>query len=304
MKKVLATLMSVALAAFMFINLYTPADAAGYKAQVIVESYSVPDDITLGENTTVSVKITNMDQYYPVSNLTVTWTSSGNTIIPSEGHTNQVYVGVIRAGASVTIDIPCVVVRTDYGYASMQLGYEYLSDEARFTNNASLVFTCKEVEIPSVAIKNVNVPEKAALNSNSLVSVSFSNTTGEEMYNTQLVVGGDVRGGEVITKIGAVAVNKPAYSEAYVNFVSDGTKSLTMKLVYENRQGETFEEIVGDYIVNVTEYQAMLNDTNVTPVNDGVMSQVNLSVVFLGAAAAILLIIVIVFVINLIRKRR
>lgn len=304
MKKLIALLMSVMLAALMFVNINIPANAAGYKAQVILESYDIPESIVLGEETKITLKFKNADAFYHITNLMISANSSDNSVIPAKGNSNQFYVGTLRAGEEVSVEIPCVITYSNSGYANMSFTCEYMSDEARFTSSSYIVFPVEVEELPGVAVKSVNVPETANVSANSLVSVSFTNTTGFEMYNTQLTVDGDIRNGEVITKIGTVGINKSAYSEAYVAFANDGTKKVSLKLTYENQQGEQFEELIGDYSVNVINNQTDTNasaDPAATTTN---VNQMNISVLFLGAAGAILLVILIVFIVNLIRKRR
>ena len=308
MKKKYSILLGVAVAIIIFLGFKMPANAASYKAQIILESYEISEDYKIGEDTSIKVVFRNTDSSYFIRNVLINCSSNGNTIIPVEGKSNQIYVDSIRPNDTVEVEIPIVITRSENGYASMTFSIEYMSDDTRWSANSYIIFPVVVAESP-IVLKNVSVPEDVIQNASALVSTYFLNSSDKEMFNTEFVVAGEISGGERITSLGTIQSRRNSYAENYITFTDAGEKLLTLSIRYDDASGETHEEILGQYTVdvksNISSANTSISDSN-GDVNNQNSSQgeLNPSGILLLASGIIVLIIIVVVIINVTRKRK
>lgn len=293
----------------MFIGGYkTTACAAGeYKAQLILERYELPDTYTIGEDTTIKVVFRNTDKNHDITNILVTSSSTGNSVIPVEGRSNQIYIEAIKAQGEQEIEIPIVITNSESGYASMVFNMEYMSDGGRWTSTSYIVFpvVVEQEAVSVIILKNVNVPENAVENSNLLISTSFLNASATDIFNTSLMVEGDIVGGTAIKSLGTVTTKRNAYGELFVSFATDGEKKVSLYISYEDADGEKHIESIGSYTIDVVKNESVNGTTpSDADIKTDPEANVPIYVLLLIAAGVIAIVIIVVTVINGVRKRR
>ena len=313
MKKIYYIISGLILSFIILSGWKMPVNAASYKAQLILDSYELPEDFQIGEDTTIKVTFKNVDASYNVRNILISYTSNGYTVIPVEGKANQFYFDAIRPNDSITVDMPIVVTHAEGGYASMSFSVEYMSDDSRWNTSCFIVFPVKEEETASIVLKNVNVPAEVTAGGNVLISTSFLNTSESDMFNTTFVINGDISDGTKEANLGTVATRRNSYGEIYVSFAEAGKKTIDLSIRYEDANGEIHEESIGQYSINVKEDSStkvnttVSNDTStVTPPsgNNGGGANISIATLLLIASGVIVLIIIVVVIINVTRKRK
>ena len=310
MKKIYYILSGLLLALIVALGYKTPAKAASYRAQLILESYEVEEGAQIGESTTVKAVFKNVDASYNIRNILISYTSNGNTVIPVEGKSNQFYFETIRPNDTLTVDIPVVIARTEGGYASMIFSIEYISDDSRWSSNCYIVFPVQEEEKTAIVLKNVSVPGEVSEGGNVLISTTFLNTSDFDMFNTEFIITGDINEGSKVSSLGTVAPRRNAYGEAYVSFYGEGSKDITLSIKYEDSEGEIHEEILGQYSVTVKDESIKVNTSvpgtgnNGNSGNGSVGPAFSIATLLLIASGVIVVIIVVVVIINVTRKRK
>lgn|GEM_PF-4607216 len=314
MKKKLSIVLGIVAALVILFGFKKTSMAASYKAQLILDSYTVAEDYKLGEDTSVSIVFKNTDPSYFIRNVLVNCSSSDNTVIPVEGKSNQFFVDSIKPGETVTLDIPIVITHSDNGYATMTFNVEYMSDESRWSASSYIVFPVAE-EGSSLVLKNVNVPAEVNKNSNTLISTYFLNSSDKDMFNTEFVIKGEIAGGEKSAALGTVSSKRNTYGEVYVSFDTEGKRNITLSIRYEDANGETHEEEIGQYALNVKDNSVGISapttsvsteDTSVSSADNSnaAIGNLSISTLLLIASGVIVLIIIVVVVINVTRKRK
>ncbi len=309
MKKAYTIIAGIILGLIILLGYRTSAEASSYKAQLVLDSYEVPDEYNIGEDTSIKVYFKNTDSSYYIRNVLINCSSNGNTVIPVEGKSNQFYLEAIKPGETVSVDIPIVMTHSESGYASMNFGVEYICDDARWSASSYIVFPVRENESP-IVIKNINVPADVTVDGNILVSTYFMNASDKDLFNTRFVVSGDISGGESTTSLGTVAVKRNSYAENYISFGTPGKKVFSLSIRYEDSNGNAYEELLGEYSVDVKEVNSQINKVDVTGNNGEDINTpqpnepMDISLILLVISGIIVLIIIVVIAVNLIRKRK
>jgi len=309
MKKGYSIVIGIVYAFLIFLGFKEPTYAASYKAQIILESYEVAEDYKIGEDTHIKIVLKNTDASYFVRNLLINCSSSGNTVVPVEGKSNQFYLDVIRPNETAEVEIPIVITHAEGGYASMTFNIEYMSDDSRWTASSYIVFPVNESG-SEIVLKTVNVPAEATANSSVLISSYFLNSSDKDMFNTEFVVSGEITGGEKTASLGTIATKRNAYGESYVSFNDAGKKIVALSIRYEDANGDIHEEDIGRYSIEVKDNSVPESSTTVSDssISDGTTvtpnKTLNVSTILLIASGVIVLIILVVVVINVTRRRK
>lgn len=306
MKRKYAVLLGMIVAFAIFLGFKLPAQASAYKAQIILDSYEVADNYKIGEDTSIKVVFRNTDASYFIRNLLINCSSNSNTVVPVEGKSNQLYVDAIRPNETVEVEIPIVITHSESGYASMIFNMEYMSDDTRWSASSYIVFPVKE-DGSAVVIKNVNVPAEATQNTSVLCSAYFLNSLERDMFNTEFVVNGEIAGGEKSSSLGSILSKRNAYGENYVSFSESGSKMVTLSIRYEDVNGESHEDVIGQYTIEVKAASQL--DSSISNGSDSTSEitpsrPLSVSTILLIVSGVIVLIIFVVVAINIMRKRK
>lgn len=316
MKKAYMTFLGIAVALMILLGYKTTAEASSYKAQLILDSYELSEDYAVGEDTTIKVSFKNTDNSYFIRNILINCSSNGNTVIPVEGKSNQVYLDAIRPGETVSVDLPIVITHSEGGYASMTFAVEYMSDDTRWSSNSYIVFPVNDSASP-IVVKSINVPGDVTVNGNILVSTYFLNTSDKDLFNTEFVINGEIVGETQSISVGTVPTKRNAYAETYVSFNTTGKKIIDLSIVYEDANGKKHEDNIGQYAITVADNTTAVN-TPITSIssnedntsstssnnNGAVIGNLSIATLLLIASGIIVLIIVVVVIVNVTRKRK
>lgn len=299
---------AVVIAVFLGSGSFESARAA-VKPEIVLTSYSLGDELVYEEETFIDVTFQNMNEEFACSAILISYTSSNQSIVPSFGHSNQIFINKLNAGQAKTIQIPIVIHDRGDGYASMNFNIEYtVEDTAVFNSSCYIMFPIGDTAEASVNIRNVNVTTETTIGANSLVSVSFENLLKTELGDAKLIISGDVNDGEIFSRIGTVAAKATKYAEYYLSFSSEGQKMIKLQLGYTLDTGEEVIEDVGEYMISVK--QGISQGTSDISLSEAEMANnqkqsysMSLSTIFFILGGVVLLIGVIVFLITWIKKK-
>lgn len=129
MKKRISFLMIAAISLMILFGYGTaePAQAAA-KPEIVLTGYSVAEGFTFGEETEIEVSFMNMSEFFTCSSILISYTSANQSVIPSYGHSNQVFIERLESGQSETVTFPVVLNDRGDGYATMTFSIEYAID--------------------------------------------------------------------------------------------------------------------------------------------------------------------------------
>ena len=308
MKKKYSIIFGAVVAVIILFGFKVPAQASTYMAQLVLDSYELSDDYKMGEDTSIKVVFRNTDASYYIRNVLINCSSNGNTVIPVEGKSNQFFVESIRPNETYEVEIPIIITHSESGYASMNFSVEYMSDDTRWSASSYIVFPVKE-DGSAIVLKSVNVPGDVLENNSVLISAYFLNSSDEDMFNTEFIVNGEIGGGEKTTSLGTVTAKRNAYGESYVSFANAGKKIITLSIRYEDASGESHEDVIGQYSVEVSENTV---DTGKTGISDYtgdtdtevVKEPISVATLLLMASGVIVLVIIVVVIVNVTRRRK
>lgn len=303
MKKFINTLlvmcvMVLALAFGVEKDVYATGEA---NPRLLVENYWLSDDeITPGEEFTLTMRIRNTSLFYDTYSAVVTVTdNTGNKIPmihPSYGLSNQAYIEKVYARnswdvtlhlkAESNIDIAAVpmlvtITYNDNYYIEKQKNESMISLPVKLNGALNVV--------SSTVTESVMKGAKARL------FVKYENTGINKLNNVQL----NVNYGEDSTiskNLYSIEGGKNATAEVYIDCKEEGKLPVTLSFTYENEDGISFETDKLEYITNVTNEEAVADDTEVVVINGGV----NIFTFILLGAIAITIIIILI----LLRERR
>ena len=98
---------------------------AAAKPEIVLTSYSVSDDYVLGEETFVEATFKNMSADFDCSSILITFNSANQSVLPSIGHSNQLFIKGLAAGQEEMVRIPVVINDRGDGYATLTFNVEY-----------------------------------------------------------------------------------------------------------------------------------------------------------------------------------
>jgi hypothetical protein len=273
------------------------------KPEIVLTNYSISENYVFGEETFITVSFKNMHTEVPCNAVLISYSSANQSVIPSLGTSNQLFIDSLEAGKEQKIKIPVVIIDKGDGYASMSFNIEYTVEEAGvFNTSCYIVFPVGD---ESVSVRNVNVTTETTVGASSLVSVSFENLLKSDITNVKLMISGDLDDGEASYLIGSVTAWATKYAENYLSFNTPGQKKIKLQLVYSLENGEVKTKDIGEYTINVKEGQNQGGST--TPGDPGTETPkrgfMNPSTILLGLAGALLIAAVAIFVVTKVRNR-
>jgi hypothetical protein len=227
-----------------------------YNSVVEVESYEIEDGyIRAGKENIIKLKIKNANKHSAVTGLVAVVSSSSGLIYPKYGIDNQFVVGSLAGGASATIEIPVVAASKLAGeYVDFTCNLNYAIGGVKLSNSSTMILPTQNMS--AVVINTIDMSANASLNGKSLLSISYSNNSAENVNDAVLVVTGSVSNETRLIDLGSVAAGKSYNKDCFITFTETGEQTVTIALEYTTGNGERVEHELGSYIVNVVEQNA------------------------------------------------
>lgn len=227
--------------------------SVSFNSVVEIESYSIDGGyIEAGKETNITLTLHNTNRTSDVHNLVVVSRSNSGMIYPKYGDDNQFYVGDLKAGSKTTIAIP-ILVSADFSgdYVDFICDLVYVCGGQRCTNSASMILIGKSYDV--IAVNSLEVSAHAAKNSQSLLSIGYSNKGSDNIIDAKLVIEGNVSESTREIELGAIAAGKAYNKDFNVIFTESGDQTISVMLSYTDLSGEAVQTGLGTFRVNVTE---------------------------------------------------
>ena len=230
------------------------------KPQVGLDSYYLNNEkVVLGEDNSIHLEFCNQSRY-PVSDIMISFSSENNTVVPTYGESNQLYISKIGAKETVGVDFPINIVNHVNGYATMSFSIEYCVGTQVLSNNMSyIVIPIDTVE--KISIKNLNVSSTAQVNSKVSVVVNYENIGKNTLQDVHLIINSEdfEKPIDLLAK-DMLAAGEVGYFEYYLSFDTIGNKKVSFETRYLDEKGNEYSMDCGEYVVQVTKQDDVLND--------------------------------------------
>ena len=224
-----------------------------YNSVVEVESYEVEGGyIQAGKENIIKLKIKNANKISAANSLVAVVSSTSGMVFPAYGIDNQFFIGTLEGGASTTIEVPVVTTSQLTGeYVDLTCSLIYEIGGNKITNASNMALPTQNIS--AVAVSAVDVSTHASLNGKSLLSITYSNNSAENINDAVLSVEGNVSETTRIIDLGSIVAGKSYTKDCYVIFTETGEQTITINLKYTNGNGDYLETELGSFKVNVEE---------------------------------------------------
>lgn len=259
--------------------------ASAESAVVDIETYEVEEGaLNAGEQVTLNLKVKNNSETTDAKNAVITFESMDGALAPIYGDDNQVYIGTVPAGQTVSVMIEAVVNKQYKADATaLKCYFTYVSGASALNN--TVVINIPTNVSGNLLAESVVVAENATVGVNALVSVRCKNAGTATISDAKLLVTGNVQEDNKEIALPVIAEGKTVAEDYYVSFVESGIQNLQLEMQYTDVKGNVCIVDCGEYKVNV------VNKMAGTTGYDAVVEQVEgtrfvmLKLILLGAAA-------------------
>lgn len=274
-----------------------------YNPKVIVTSYEVEEGVVAkGEEFTLKVEATNMNEFSTAYNATISLTSTDNIYI-AEGNSNVVYFDTIKAGETVSFSMKLgvmesvmteTVVITFTSLYNDELGNEYGVETAITPKIADRV----KMEIPAISVAN-----KAVVGAKALVSVRYSNTGDTPISEIRMNIEGNIHEDQKSVDLGELDANEQKYLDYYVTFNQQGDQSLSISFEYEDGNGNVYTISDKEYSVVVYSYTEIEDESGVIGTEKLALGEKEIYMLIAGGAVVAIILVVLIIMIS-VRMRK
>ena len=221
--------------------------------KLVLESYEViSDELTAGKDGVVQLKIKNQSTTTNAYNVLLSYISADDKIYPVYGKSNQVYIGKVSAGKTVTVDVE-VSVSDVLDTDSVLTTFEVAGSDGKNNFYNQFFIAIPVIEKLSMKVNNVSLSQTSVLGAKSLVSVGYSNDGLEDIYNAIMHVDGNIDITQKNVVIGDVLVGENKHLDYYVNFQQVGNQPLKIYFTYQDKNGNKYVSDASEHMVKVTD---------------------------------------------------
>lgn len=253
-------------------------------AVVDIETYEVEEGVlNAGEQVTLNLKVKNNSETTDAKNAVITFESMDGALAPIYGDDNQIYIGTVPAGQTVSVIIEAVVNKQYKADATaLKCYFTYVSGASALNN--TVVINIPTNVSGNLLAESVVVAENATVGVNALVSVRCKNAGTATISDAKLLVTGNVQEDNKEIALPVISEGKTVTEDYYVSFVESGIQNLQLELQYTDVKGKVCTIDCGEYKVNVTNKVTGTNNDAVVEQVEGT-STIVLKIILLGAAA-------------------
>ena len=237
-----------------FTSLAIEADVdASYNSVVEVEGYVIEEGyIEAGKEANVVLTLRNTNRDANAVNIVVTVSSNSGMVYPKYGDDNQFYVGDLEAGKNTTVTIPIVVASSFVSdYVDFNCTMNYVMNGMKITNSSTMVLP--GLSNVAISVNSLEVSAHAVKNSQSLLSINYSNKGADNINDAVIVVDGNVSETTKEIDLGTVAAGKAYNKDCNVIYTESGKQTITVMLKYTDVNGEQVQSDLGTFRVTVAE---------------------------------------------------
>ncbi len=263
-------------------------------AIIDIQSYSIKSGtIEAGENAEIQLNLHNVSSTSKASGVIMTISSKSNMIYPAFGSSNQIYIGTMSADGTNTVTVPVAVNSLFEGeYVDLICDFNYQSNGRPLNNSVTIVLpTASGAEL---YVQSIGLGAKAIVNSDSLLSISYSNQSKKNIDDAVLIINGNVTEDSRRIVLGSIYAGKSYMKDYHITFSVVGQQNINVVLSYTNSNGESVTTDLGNYSVMVSE-QSMTEQTG---------NGISPTIVWVGRVVALVaLLIAVVAILVYIKKR-
>ncbi|MBQ9122967.1 MAG: hypothetical protein IJY10_05680 [Lachnospiraceae bacterium] len=275
-----------------------------YNPKVIVTSYEIEEGVVAkGEEFTLNVEVTNMNEFSTAYNATISLTSTDYIYI-AEGNSNVVYFDTIKAGESVSFSMKLgvmenvmteTVVLTFTSLYNDELGNEYGVESAITPKLADKV----KMEIPAISVAN-----KAVVGAKALVSVRYSNTGDTPISKIRMNIEGNVHEEQKNVDLGDLDADEQKYLDYYVTFNQQGDQSLNISFEYEDEKGNIYTIDEKEYSLVVYSYTETGDESGVIGTEKLPLGEKEIYMLIAGGATVAIILVVMIVMLSLNMRKK
>ena len=275
-----------------------------YNPKVIVTSYEIEEGVVAkGEEFTLNVEVTNMNEFSPAYNATISLTSTDYIYI-AEGNSNVVYFDTIKAGESVSFSMKLgvmenvmteTVVLTFTSLYNDELGNEYGVESAITPKLADKV----KMEIPAISVAN-----KAVVGAKALVSVRYSNTGDTPISKIRMNIEGNIHEEQKSVDLGDLDADEQKYLDYYVTFNQQGDQSLNISFEYEDEKGNIYTIDEKEYSLVVYSYTETGDESGVIGTEKLPLGEKEIYMLIAGGATVAIILVVMIVMLSLNMRKK
>ena len=253
-------------------------------AVVDIETYEVEEGaLNPGEQITLNLKVKNNSEITDAKNTVITFESMDGALAPIYGDDNQIYIGTVPAGQTVSVMIEAVVSKQYKADATQLKCYFTYVSGATALNNTVVINIPTNVS-GVLQAEAINVAENATVGVNALVNVRCKNGGTVAISDAKLMVTGNVQEDNKEIQLPVIGEGKTIAEDYYVSFTESGIQNLQLELQYTDAKGNVCTVDCGEYKVNVTNKVSGTGYDAVVEQVEGTSPAV-LKVILLGAVA-------------------
>lgn len=275
-----------------------------YNPKVIVTSYEIEEGVVAkGEEFTLNVEVTNMNEFSTAYNATISLTSTDYIYI-AEGNSNVVYFDTIKAGESVSFSMKLgvmenvmteTVVLTFTSLYNDELGNEYGVESAITPKLADKV----KMEIPAISVAN-----KAVVGAKALVSVRYSNTGDTPISKIRMNIEGNIHEEQKNVDLGDLDADEQKYLDYYVTFNQQGDQSLNISFEYEDEKGNIYTIDEKEYSLVVYSYTETGDESGVIGTEKLPLGEKEIYMLIAGGATVAIILVVMIVMLSLNMRKK
>ena len=272
--------------------------------KVMVTSYEIVDGkISNGEEFTINVEISNVNQYTTAYNVAVAMISANNNVVMVDEKSNLIYFDVIEAGETkeFTMDLKMLDLENDGLAVVAFMTTCYNKQGNAYSEESRLTLTAEEQA--QLEVSAITISKNAVVGANALVSVRYANVGGARLSNIKMKIEGNIEESQKIKELGILEAGSQKYSDYYVTFTEAGEQTLNISFEYQDKLGNIHELNAAEYCLKVYPYVVSAENELVV---DTEKIQLGMKEIYMLIAGSILIIILLAvgirFVLNAIRK--
>lgn len=233
-----------------------------FNSVVEVEEYSIEEGyIEAGKEATVNLTLHNANRNTAANNIFISVSSNSGMIYPAYGNDNQFFVGSLEADGRATVSVPIVVnsaLTSDY--ADFVCNIVYVSSEKQISNTSTMILPARGSN--TIIVSTIDVSAHANVDSKSLLSIGYYNKSSENVNDATLHVEGNISESTKTINLDTVIGGKNYIKDCNIIFTEAGEQTISIKLDYTDINGESVQQDLGEFKINVDEASEVGLDSN------------------------------------------
>ena len=230
-----------------------PADIDSPVPVVILSSYHYGGgSVAAGSTAKLDFSFKNTSRTIPIDNVVVS--VSGGVDLMLNGSANTFYFDSIAAGGSKSISVPMKAaqrISANTQDVVVSVHYEYVDHNKRGSNSTDLSISVPLYQPDRFDIDPPTAPYVGAPYEEISLTMDYVNRGKTEVSNVEASVVGDIETATPLVRVGNVEAGKSGTIAFSVTPMLEGDNQVTVKLTYEDSNGEQKERIFETVLTTV-----------------------------------------------------